>query len=249
MTNIIEVKDLTKKYHNTRALNNINLNIEAGKVVGILGPNGSGKTTLIKILAGLLQESKGEILIDGHKPGVYSKSIVSYLPDRNFLYDWMKVKDAFELYKDFYKDFDENKGDELLKFMKLEKDMKINSLSKGMKEKLNLTLVLSRKAKLYILDEPTTGLHIDDVKKLLEVLERIVNNGDTVLVIEHNLEVIKMADYIIDLGPDGGDKGGMIVATGTPEEITKVKASYTGYYIKRSLDEDKARKEKLKWVQ
>ncbi|MGN1278762.1 MAG: excinuclease ABC subunit UvrA, partial [Candidatus Onthovivens sp.] len=99
---------------------------------------------------------------------------------------------------------------------------------------------------LYILDEPTTGLHIDDVKKLLEVLERIVNNGDTVLVIEHNLEVIKMADYIIDLGPDGGDKGGMIVATGTPEEITKVKASYTGYYIKRSLDEDKARKEKLK---
>ena len=126
------------------------------------------------------------------------------------------------------------------------------TLSGGEAQRVKLAYYLQKRPTgktLYILDEPTTGLHIDDVKKLLEVLERIVNNGDTVLVIEHNLEVIKMADYIIDLGPDGGDKGGMIVATGTPEEITKVKASYTGYYIKRSLDEDKARKEKLKWVQ
>jgi ABC-2 type transport system ATP-binding protein len=173
MTNIVEVKDLTKKYHNTAALNNLSLNIEAGKVVGILGPNGSGKTTLIKILAGILRQTKGEILIDGHKPGVYTKSVVSYLPDRNFLYDWMKIKDAFELYKDFYKDFDENKGNDLLKFMKLDKDMKINSLSKGMKEKLNLTLVLARKAKIYILDEPIAG--VDPVARD-QILNAIINN-------------------------------------------------------------------------
>ena len=147
--------------------------IEKGKVVGILGPNGSGKTTLIKILVGILRQTKGEILIDGHKPGVQTKSIVSYLPDRNFLYEWMNIQDAIDMYKDFYADFDEKKCDDLLKFMKLERDMKVNSLSKGMKEKLNLTLVLSRKAKLYILDEPIAG--VDPVARD-QILDAIINN-------------------------------------------------------------------------
>ncbi len=173
MANIIEIKDLTKNYYNKKALNNLNLNIESGKVVGILGPNGSGKTTLIKILAGLLRQTKGEVLIDGHKPGVYTKSIVSYLPDRNFLYDWMNINDAICFYKDFYADFDENKANDLLNFMKLERNMKINALSKGMKEKLNLTLVLSRKAKVYILDEPIAG--VDPVARD-QILNAIINN-------------------------------------------------------------------------
>ncbi len=88
---------------------------------------------------------------------------------------------------------------------------------------------------MFILDEPTTGLHTDDIKKLLEILNSIVDNGDTVIVIEHNLDVIKVADYIIDLGPEGGDGGGKIVCTGTPEEIVKNKNSYTGLYLKKYL--------------
>ena len=123
------------------------------------------------------------------------------------------------------------------------------TLSGGEAQRVKLAYYLQKRPTgktLYILDEPTTGLHVDDVKKLLEVLDRIVNNGDTVLVIEHNLEVIKMADYIIDLGPEGGNKGGTIVATGTPEEVANCSSSYTGYYLKRSLDEDKKRKEKIR---
>lgn len=123
------------------------------------------------------------------------------------------------------------------------------TLSGGEAQRVKLAYYLQRRATgktLYILDEPTTGLHVYDVKKLLEVLDRIVNNGDTVIVIEHNLDVIKVADYIIDLGPEGGNKGGTIIATGTPEKIASTKGSFTGEYLKRVLDEDKARKEKLK---
>lgn len=173
MENIIEVKNLSKIYSNKKALNNISLNIEEGKIVGILGPNGSGKTTLIKILAGILRQSKGEVTIDGLKPGVKTKAMVSYLPDRNFLYDWMKISDAINMYKDFFLDFDEARSDELLRFMNLEKGMKVKELSKGMQEKLNLTLVLSRRAKVYILDEPIAG--VDPVARD-QILDAIINN-------------------------------------------------------------------------
>ncbi len=173
MKNIVEINNLTKKYSNKIALDNISFNIEEGKVVGILGPNGSGKTTLIKILTGLLRQTSGEVLIDGQKIGIYTKSIVSYLPDRNFLYKWMKIKDASDLFKDFYSDFDEGKFEELLRFMKLDRDMRIDTLSKGMHEKLNLSLVLARNAKLYVLDEPIAG--VDPVARD-EILNAIINN-------------------------------------------------------------------------
>jgi excinuclease ABC subunit A len=94
---------------------------------------------------------------------------------------------------------------------------------------------------LYILDEPTTGLHVDDISRLLVVLQRLVENGDTVVVIEHNLDVIKQSDFMIDLGPEGGDKGGMVIATGTPEEIAKVKESYTGKYLAPILQRERER--------
>ncbi|NLY86833.1 MAG: ABC transporter ATP-binding protein [Tissierellia bacterium] len=173
MANIIEIKGLTKTYHNKKALNNVTLTIEKGKVVGILGPNGSGKTTLIKILAGILRPTGGEVFIDGNRPGVTTKSIISYLPDRNFLYDWMNIQDAINFFKDFYADFDENRAYELLDFMKLDKNMKVDSLSKGMMEKLNLSLVLSRNAKVYILDEPIAG--VDPVARD-QILDAIINN-------------------------------------------------------------------------
>ncbi|CAK7025553.1 ABC transporter ATP-binding protein [Tissierella carlieri] len=185
MENIIEIKGLTKSYFNKKALNNVSLDIKKGKVVGILGPNGSGKTTMIKIITGILRESKGEILIDGKRPGVYTKSIVSYLPDRNFLYNWMNIQEAINFYKDFYNDFDENKAYELLKFMKLDRNMKINSLSKGMTEKLNLTLVLSRNAKVYVLDEPIAGVDPVARDQILDAIIKNYNEESTMLITTH----------------------------------------------------------------
>lgn len=185
MENIIEIKGLTKSYFNKKAINNLDLNIAKGKVVGILGPNGSGKTTLIKIITGILRESQGEILIDGNKPGVKTKAIVSYLPDRNFLYNWMDIQEAINFFKDFYKDFDENKAYDLLSFMKLERNMKINSLSKGMTEKLNLTLVLSRNAKVYVLDEPIAGVDPVARDQILDAIIKNYNEDSTMLITTH----------------------------------------------------------------
>ncbi len=185
MNTIVDIKDLSKSYKKLKALNNVNLMIEKGTVVGILGPNGSGKTTLIKIIVGLLNSDGGSVVIDGKIPGVESKRMVSYLSDRNTLYSWMKIKDAFKLYKDFYDDFDEDKAINMLQFMKLDKNMKITELSKGMKEKLNLTLVLSRKAKLYVLDEPIAG--VDPVARD-QILNAIIQNLDedsTMIITTH----------------------------------------------------------------
>ena len=185
MNNIIEITGLTKSYFNKKALDNISINMEKGKVIGILGPNGSGKTTLIKIITGILRASKGEILIDGKSPGPYTKSIISYLPDRNFLYNWMNIQDAINFYKDFYEDFDENKAYELLEFMKLDRDMKITSLSKGMTEKLNLTLVLSRNAKVYVLDEPIAGVDPVARDQILDAIIKNYNQDGTMIITTH----------------------------------------------------------------
>jgi ABC-2 type transport system ATP-binding protein len=214
MNNIVEIKNLTKKYSNKVALNNISLSIEEGKVVGILGPNGSGKTTLIKILTGLLRQTSGEVLIDGHKIGVYTKRVVSYLPDRNFLYKWMKIKDALDFFKDFYSDFDEAKFEELLEFMKLDKNMKIDTLSKGMHEKLNLSLVLSRNAKLYVLDEPIAG--VDPVARD-QILNAIINNYNeksSMLITTHLVrDMENILDEVVFL------KEGNVILQGSAEEL------------------------------
>ena len=186
MTYMVEIEGLRKKYKNTIALNGVDLKIRKGKVLGILGPNGSGKTTLIKILNGILTPTKGEALIDGNIIGSETKAITSYLPDRNFLYDWMNIQDSMNLYKDFYEDFNESKFNDLLKFMNLNKDMKIKSLSKGMHEKLNLSLVLGREAKLYILDEPIAG--VDPVARD-QILNAIIDNyrEDSTMIITTHL--------------------------------------------------------------
>lgn len=214
MNNIVEIRGLTKKYFNKTALNNIDLSIGKGKVVGILGPNGSGKTTLIKILAGLLRQTSGEVLIDGRSIGVYTKSIVSYLPDRSFLYKWMKIEDAMNLYKDFYSDFDEEKFNELLSFMKLERNMKIDALSKGMHEKLNLSLVLARNSKLYILDEPIGG--VDPVARD-QIIDAIINNynEESSMIITTHLvrDMESILDEVVFL------KEGNIVLTGSAEAL------------------------------
>ncbi len=219
MENIVEIKGLSKFYLNKKALNNLSLDLEKGKVVGILGPNGSGKTTLIKIITGILRQSKGEVLIDGEKPGVYTKSIVSYLPDRNFLYEWMSVDESINFYKDFYKDFDENKAYELLNFMKLTRNSKISSLSKGMKEKLNLTLVLSRKAKLYILDEPIAGVDPVARDQILDAIIKNYNEDSTMIITTHLVRDIEnIFDDVVFL------KDGEVLLSGNAEKLREEKS-------------------------
>lgn len=218
MENIIEIKGLTKSYLNKKAVNNLSLNLEKGKVVGILGPNGSGKTTIIKILAGILRSNKGQVLIDGKNPGAYTKSIVSYLPDRNFLYEWMSVEESIVFYKDFYADFDKNKAYELLEFMNLDKNAKVNSLSKGMKEKLNLTLVLSRRAKVYILDEPIAGVDPIARDQILDAIIKNYNKDSTMLITTHLVRDIEgVFDEVIFL------KEGEVYLRGDAEQLREEK--------------------------
>lgn len=186
MESILEVKKVSKKYKNNKnALQDINITIPPGKIVGLLGPNGSGKTTLIKSIVGLLRPDSGEIKITGHKPGVYTKSIVSYLPDLSYLPKWMKVKDAVDFFGDFYDDFDREKSRKLLEFMKLNINQKVGECSKGMNEKLQLALVLSRNSKLYILDEPIAGVDPVAREKILDAIVKFYNEDSTVIITTH----------------------------------------------------------------
>lgn len=185
MKDIIEIKGITKSYRNKKAIDNLSLNIKKGGIIGILGPNGSGKTTLIKIMTGLLRPNKGQVLIEGENPGAYTKSIVSYLPDRNFLYDWMSVEEAIGFYKDFYEDFDEKKAIDLIEFMDLKRDMKVKELSKGMHEKLNLSLVLARNAKVYIIDEPIAGVDPVARDQILDAIVKNYNRASTMIITTH----------------------------------------------------------------
>ncbi|HEY8890853.1 MAG TPA: ABC transporter ATP-binding protein [Clostridium sp.] len=214
MDNILESKKICKSYLNKKALRGVDLNIISGKIVGLLGPNGSGKTTFLKIAAGILHQSSGEILIDGQIPGVYTKSIVSYLPDNEYLLKWMKIKDAVRYFKDFYSDFDEIKAKELLVFMNLDENSSVKSLSKGMKEKLKLTLVLSRKAKLYILDEPLGGV---DPTAREKILNAIVNNfsAESSMIITTHLvnDIERIFDEVAFISD------GEIVLKGNAEEL------------------------------
>lgn len=158
MSNLLEIQGLHKKYGKKTALNDINLSIEPGHIIGLLGPNGSGKTTLIKIICGLLQPTSGSVLVDGNPVGPKSKAIVSYLPDRTYLDESMTVGSAIDMFKYFYDDFDEKRAEEMLSSLNIDSKNKIKTLSKGTKEKVQLILVMSRRAKLYILDEPIAGV-------------------------------------------------------------------------------------------
>lgn len=158
MSNLLEIQGLHKTYGKKTALNDINLSIEPGHIIGLLGPNGSGKTTLIKIICGLLQPTGGSVLVDGNPVGPESKAIVSYLPDKTYLDESMTVETAIDMFKYFYDDFDEKRAEEMLSSLNIDPKNKIKTLSKGNKEKVQLILVMSRKAKLYILDEPIAGV-------------------------------------------------------------------------------------------
>ncbi len=156
--NVLECRHLTKHYGPARGLDDVNLTIESGRIVGLLGPNGSGKTTLLKLATGLLTPNSGDISICGHEPGPVSHALTAYLCDRNFLPDWMSVKQALDFYEDFFIDFRRKAAEEMLNNLFIPFDMRIKSMSKGTKEKLQLILTMSREARLYLLDEPIGGV-------------------------------------------------------------------------------------------
>lgn len=185
MAAILECRQLVKKYGSFQALNGIDLELPAGKIIGLLGPNGSGKTTLIKLASGLLQPTSGEILIDGLKPGVETKRIVAYLPERNYLEDRMTVTQMLKFMQDFYEDFNMDKANEMLTHLDIDPKAKFKALSKGNREKVQLILVMSRDAKLYLLDEPIGGVDPASRDYILDTIIKNYNKDATVILSTH----------------------------------------------------------------
>lgn len=210
----IEYRDICKNYGSFPALTGINLDIGAGRIVGLLGPNGSGKTTLIKLTSGLLVPNSGEIRVCGNPVGVESKKCISYLSERTYLDETMTPEKGIEFFSDFYSDFDANKARELMKELNVDPKRKIKTMSKGSKEKLQLIFVMSRKAKIYILDEPIAG--VDPAAREL-IINTVLKNyvSDSTVVISTHLisDVEKVLDDVIFLSY------GKIILTSTAYEI------------------------------
>ena len=195
---ILECRELSKTFGAKRALDNVEITLQPGRIVGLLGPNGSGKTTLIKLANGLLTPTFGQILIDGQAPGVQSKKIVSYLPERSCLSDWMKVDDLLDFFSDFYADFRRDTAREMLSRLSIDPRQTFRNLSKGTREKVQLIMVMSRQARLYLLDEPIGGV---DPATRDYILHTIINNYNpeaTVLISTHLIEdVEQVLDEVI----------------------------------------------------
>lgn len=214
MSEIVRCENLTKRYGNLVALNRINFTLESGKIVGLLGPNGSGKTTLIKLLNGLLTPTEGEIQIAGQPIGVESKKLVAYLPDNSYLNSWMTVKQIVAYFADFYTDFRPELAYEMLARLDIAPERKLKTLSKGNKEKVCLILVMSRNARLYVLDEPIAGV---DPAARDYVISTIINNYNpeaTVVISTHLIaDIEQILDEVVFL------KEGNVVLQKTVDEI------------------------------
>lgn len=200
MSYLIESEHLGKSFGNKQALKDINLRIERGRIIGLLGPNGSGKSTLIKIINGLMTPNEGEVFINGKKPGVETKKIISYLPERTYLNEWMKVRELLEYFQDFYEDFKKDRAEVMLKNLNISLDDKLKTMSKGTKEKVQLILVMSRDAEVYILDEPIGGVDPAARDYILRTIIGNYNENATVLLSTHLISDIEnILDEVIFL--------------------------------------------------
>jgi len=211
---ILECDRLTKHYGHKVGLQHVNLRIEPGRIVGLLGPNGSGKTTLIKICTGLLTPSHGRVLIEGMKPGPETKAIVSYLPEYSYLNNWMKVSHMLAFFRDFYSDFNYNKALEMLKNLGIDERDSIKSLSKGTKEKVQLILVMAREAKLYLLDEPIGGVDPAARDYILNTIIRNYNPQASVVISTHLIyDIEQVLDDVVFL------RNGEIVLSSSVDDL------------------------------
>lgn len=214
MSEILRVEQVSKRYGSLVALDAVDLTLESGRIIGLLGPNGSGKTTLIKLINGLLTPTNGTLTICGIQPSVKTKEIVAYLPDNSFLNGWMRVEQIVDFYADFYADFDKARAYEMLSALGISPKKRLKSLSKGNKEKVCLILVMSRRARLYVLDEPIAGV---DPAARDYVISTILNNYNpeaTVLISTHLIaDIEQILDEVVFIN------GGHIVLHKTVEEI------------------------------
>lgn len=213
--NVLEINGLSKSYKkNIPVLHNLNLSIESGRIVGLLGPNGCGKSTLIKLISGLLQPDSGEILVDGKKVGAQTKAVVSYLPERTYFNSWMKVSQLLDYFEEFYEDFDKTRALKLLADLNINTNAKLKALSKGTKEKVQLILVMSRDAKLYLLDEPIAGVDPAAREYILSTIVSNYNPEASIIITTHLItDVEQVLDdfYFLSFG-------GRILKSGNAEE-------------------------------
>lgn len=211
---ILECRELTKYFDSSLALDHVSLTVEPGRIVGLLGPNGSGKSTLIKLANGLLVPSSGVVTIDGHAPGPETKELVSYLPERTYLSGWMNVVQLLDFFCDFYPDFDRSAAEHMLTALEISPKLRIRQMSKGTREKVQLILVMSRRARLYLLDEPIGGV---DPAARDYILNTIITNYDaeaTILISTHLIaDIEKVLDEVIFISE------GRIVLTSSVDEI------------------------------
>lgn len=211
---LLKIENLTKKYYNKIALNNVSLNLERGKIYGLLGPNGSGKTTLMKVIAVLHKQTSGQVLIQGEPLSYKTKVNVSYMPTENFLYDTFKVKDAVKFYSDMYTDFNEENAFKILKEINVDSEFKISKLSSGLVGKLKVALALSRNVDLYMLDEPLNGVDVMSRDAIMDLITRAYNENKTIIVSTHLVsEIEKILDSAIFL------KDGIIALEGDAEDL------------------------------
>jgi ABC-2 type transport system ATP-binding protein len=222
MSSLLEIKNLSKTFDNKKILDNVNLEIEKGRIVGLLGKNGAGKSTLIKIINDLLtMDDGGVVLFKGKKIGVYSKEHISYLPERTYLDKSMKVSSVISYFKEFYKDFNEKKAYALLKDLNLDSDIRISKMSKGMQEKLQLVLVMSRDADLYILDEPLSGVDPATRDYILDTILSNFKEGSSIIISTHLIsDIERILDDVVFI-----DKGKVVISSSADELRTKEKAS------------------------
>lgn len=211
---LLECKDLCKSFDGKDVLKDINLTVESGKIIGLLGKNGQGKTTLIKLINDLLTPSSGEILINGKHPGIESKKIIAYLPERTYLDKDMTVRQTIKYFGEFYENFDEQKAYKLLEDLELDVDQRLSKMSKGMQEKVQLILVMSRNAQLYILDEPLGGVDPATRDYILDTILSNFNEGASVIISTHLIaDIERILDEVIFINK------GEIVLTSAADEL------------------------------
>ena len=214
----IEISNLTKKFGDLTALDDVTVSLEQGQIVGLLGPNGSGKTTLIKILNGLLQPESGSVTINGSAPGVETKKVVAYLPDRNALPDYMTASQLMDIYEDFFEDFDRQKAESMVDDLGINRKQTMKKMSKGTKEKLQLCLVMARQAQVYLLDEPIGGVDPATRDYILRTIISNYNENAVVLISTHLIaDVESVLDDVVFI------KDGRVVLHKAADEIREEK--------------------------